>query len=283
MITTEQWRIAIGSFKHIKFNKQWRDDSMSTRVATAFLLVLFVMLFLCDLNIGLIVLLKLITAGDVEMNPGPTYNIVKLVKASFHQGNPMFDVSTGIQCACNALFAICWAKIKNMSYWTSCDLDYILIKTDELFESISLFRYLAPEDLPNELNVEGTNVAIEYVRLVTVEIFKNQINFIQPSFLQFGDKSNGIIFFVSQTPFSLLWNKKYFFLFDSHSRDEQGKVSPHGTGILLKFTTLSQVRKYILENYLVDRESIFCQIQYIKAEIDSNQNPVTQAGKKICL
>ena len=63
---------------------------MSTRVATAFLLVLFVMLFLCDLNIGLIILLRLVTPGDIEMNPGPAYNIVKLVKASFHQGNPMF-------------------------------------------------------------------------------------------------------------------------------------------------------------------------------------------------
>ena len=90
----------------------------------------------------------------LELNPGPTYNIVKLVKASFHQGNPMFGVSAGTQCACNALFAICWAKIKNVSYWKSCDLDYILIKADELFKDINLFRYLSPEDLPNVLNVE---------------------------------------------------------------------------------------------------------------------------------
>ena len=65
---------------------------MSTRVATAFLLVLFVMLFLCDLNIGLIILLRLVTPDDIEMNPGPTYNIVKLVKASFQVGRALLTI-----------------------------------------------------------------------------------------------------------------------------------------------------------------------------------------------
>ena len=75
--------------------------------------------------------------------------------------------------------------------------------------------------------------------------------------------------------------KKYLFLFDSHSRDDQGKISSDGTVILIKFTSLSQVQKYILENYLVDRgrESVFCQLQYIKVERDSNQNLMTQVEK----
>ena len=154
-----------------------------------------------------------------------------------------------------------------MCYWNSCDLDYILIKADELFKSINLLRDLGPEDLPNVLNVEGTIIAIKYVQLVTIEIVRNRLNFLQAFFLQFCDKSNGIIFFVSGQTFSLLWDTKSYFLFDSHSRDEQGKVTPDGTGILIKFSSLSQVQKYTMENYLVERESVFCQIQYIKAEV----------------
>ena len=161
-----------------------------------------------------------------------------------------------------------------MSYWNSCDLDYILIKAGGLFKSINIFRYLEPAELPNVLNLEGTNIAIEYVQLVTVEILKKQINFIQPSFVDFSDRSNGIIFFVSDTSLSQLWNKIYIFLFDSHSRDDQGKISPDGTAILIKFTSLSQVQKYILENYLVDRgrKSVFCQLQYVKVEKDSSKS-----------
>ena len=62
---------------------------------------------------------------------------------------------------------------KKLCYWNSCDLDYILIKADELFKSINLLRYLGPEDLPNVLNVEGRIIAIKYVQLVTIEIVKN--------------------------------------------------------------------------------------------------------------
>ena len=111
-------------------------------------------------------------------------------------------------------------------------------------------------------------------------MLKDKIDFIQPSFHQLSDRSNGVMFFVRQTSFAILWNKKYFFLFDSHSRDDQGKVAPDGTGILLKFSSLRQVQKYILENYLLDCESVFCQIQFVRAENDSKQNPLTQVEKR---
>ena len=77
---------------------------------------------------------------------------------------------------------------------------------------------LGPEDLPNVLNVEGTIIAVNYVELITIEIVKNQQNFIQASFLRFSDKSNGILFFVGGQMFSLLWDTKSFFLFDSHGQ-----------------------------------------------------------------
>ena len=72
----------------------------------------------------------------------------------------MFGNTAGMQCACNALFAICWGRIKSASYWKPCDLDYILIKGDELFKKINLMRYLGPEDLPDNLNVENAVVNI---------------------------------------------------------------------------------------------------------------------------
>ena len=74
-----------------------------------------------NLKIALIVLicLRLLTqaiisgmhlkGGDIETNPDPTYNLGKIVHRSFHQGNSqLFGEASGIQCACNALYALCW-------------------------------------------------------------------------------------------------------------------------------------------------------------------------------
>ena len=68
-----------------------------------------VLMILHNINMSFLLVMQLIIDRDVESNPGPTYNIVKLLKASFHQGNEMFGATRGTQCACNALFAICWA------------------------------------------------------------------------------------------------------------------------------------------------------------------------------
>ena len=291
MITIEQWRAAIGNFNHAHYGCCSKFKNQLLRcIFVYFAKLLFVLVVLCcwsslvNLSMGLLIFFKLLRAGDVELNPGPTYNISKIVQASFHQGHSMFGASAGTQCVCNALFAVCWTKIKNVSFWNSCDLDYILIKGDELYKSINLYRYLEPADLPNVLNVESVDVTIDYVQLVTVQIQKDYLDFIQPSFVNLSDQSNGIIFFVSNnTSFSLLWNKKYFFLFDSHSRNDQGKISPNGTAILIKFTSLGQVQKYVIENYLLDRGhvSVYCQLQYIKVDY-SGTNLTDVVKKSIC-
>ena len=61
--------------------------------------------------------------------------------------------------------------------------------------------------------MEGTIIANNYVELVTIEIVKNQQNFIQEYFIQFCDKSNGILFFVAGQTFSLMWGYEIIFSF----------------------------------------------------------------------
>ena len=145
MITIEQWRAAIGSF-HPNLSKL-STASLNEYTFTNYVLnweIYFVlMILICNFNISFLIVMKLLVDGDVESNPGPTYNITKLVKASFHQGNLMFGVSAGMQCTCNALWSICWSKLKNMCYWQPCDLDYILIKGDELFKNLNFYKYLS--------------------------------------------------------------------------------------------------------------------------------------------
>ena len=50
---------------------------------------------------------------------------------------------------------------------------------------------------------------------------------------------------------AVLWTKNFFFLFDSHSRNEDGTISNEnlGTSILLKFSSLVSLEHYIYEIY----------------------------------
>ena len=52
--------------------------------------LIFGFVFLC--SIGLLQL-----SGDVESSPGPTYSIEKVIQGSFHQGNPRFGRTAGVQ------------------------------------------------------------------------------------------------------------------------------------------------------------------------------------------
>ena len=65
--------------------------------------LIFGFAFLCSLYFTSIGLLQL--SGDVESNPGPTYSIEKVIQGSFHQGNPRFGKTAGVQCTCDSLFA----------------------------------------------------------------------------------------------------------------------------------------------------------------------------------
>ena len=47
-----------------------------------------------------------------------------------------------VQCACNALMAICWARVCKLSYWRVCDLDYVLGIGDDLYKTLGLHWYL---------------------------------------------------------------------------------------------------------------------------------------------
>ena len=60
--------------------------------------------------------------GDVELNPDP-YKVIESVQGSFNQGKvSLFGETTGRQCACNAMFSICWSFIRKISCWTHQDL-----------------------------------------------------------------------------------------------------------------------------------------------------------------
>ena len=105
----------------------------------------------------------LLLGGDIESNPGPpvTGKIQKVVLGTFHQGHTKFGDTAGMQCSCNALYAICFSIVKKVSIWKSYDLDYILEKGDETFKHLGISRPLFMSELPRNILIENTVIEID--------------------------------------------------------------------------------------------------------------------------
>ena len=117
--------------------------------------------FLCSLYFSSIGLLQL--SGDVESNPGPTYSIEKVIQGSFHQGNPIFGRTVGVQCACNSLFALCWSQVKTVSRW----LNHVLTEGDLLYKSLNVVDMLTADDLPRSTVMCNIECPVDFLELKT--------------------------------------------------------------------------------------------------------------------
>ena len=88
--------------------------------------------------------------------------MIRPVQGSFSQGNVvLFRKTAGFQCACNALFSICWSVIRNICNWMTSDLDHILMEGDKLHKSLNIQNYLNVEDLPRKIVFFSHNVFLE--------------------------------------------------------------------------------------------------------------------------
>ena len=70
--------------------------------------------------------LDLQLCGGVEISPGRTYDIKKVVMGRVHQGDSRFGLTTDIQCAFVSLYALCLSHVKKVSRYNTHDLDHIL-------------------------------------------------------------------------------------------------------------------------------------------------------------
>ena len=60
----------------------------------------------------------------------------------------------------------------------------------------------------------------------------------------------GALFIVVNNILGLLWGNRCVFPFDSHSKDEIGRMSGAGTAVLLRFDSLHSLENYIKSNLL---------------------------------
>ena len=224
MISLEAYRVRIGTFhgrsRHNIKNNATFENVDTTEFLRVFAIFAIIFILTLNLHFATFKLLKLLADGDIESNPGPSSNFLKVVQGSFHQGDPKFGDTAGVQCACNSLFAICWSFIKRVTVWSTYDLDYILENGDRMYMSLETHKILTLDDLPPNVSVEGH--AMQVVKLGNESGWiniANRFDMLETSFKNASNTGSGMIFFISGYNFAVIWSKSGFFLCDSHSRN----------------------------------------------------------------
>ena len=188
--------------------------------------------------------------------------------------------TAGIQCSCNALYAICFSMVKKVSVWKSYDLDYILEKGDKTFKLLGISRPLFMSELPHNIMIENNVIEVDMLENYFGLLGKDNIFENNASVRETG---NGLIFMTGGFTISLIWSKKVF-LFDSHSRDRNGTFTSNGNSMVLSFKSLIDVNYYIKMEYSKHfsnfREKQY-ELQYVRVkELKDNTSAISDAIKR---
>ena len=192
---------------------------------------------------------KLSQDGDIETNPEPILNIESVEQGSFHYGNrELFGETAGIQYACNSFYALCWVQIKQIFHWVKSDLGHILAEEDCLYKILGTLGMPSADQLAGFVKMISRNISVRYARLET-----------QLATLTFGDSflrgiywenannasTNLSLLFMESFTTAIVSSGNWYYLFDSHSRDEREINVIHGTSALMKFNDLFEIEKCI--------------------------------------
>ena len=172
----------------------------------------------------------------------------KVLQGTFNQGHPMFGETAGRQCSCCSLFAIFFTIVKSPGHWDRNDLDFVVQEGDTLYKSKNTTDFLMVTQLPCLISKFRTNVNVKLLENnVGVVSFGNTSKF----FSKPGQyEGNGLILFLKGLCIAVFWTKRNIFLFDSHSRDENGMATPYGTAILVKFDKKRDLERHLSTVYL---------------------------------
>jgi len=151
----------------------------------------------------------------------------KVVLGYFHQGNEKFGDSAGKQCTCCSLFSVTFTHLKSPGHWSPSDLDFIVDSGDSIYKGLNKNTYLLMSELPRQISLLESSFTVEYKENKFGFIYCQSIS---GSFLDTNIPSDidGLLILLKGLCISVTWNKRSYFLFDSHSKNENGECCADG-------------------------------------------------------
>ena len=220
---------------------------------------------------------KLILCGDIETNPGPTFNNpVKTIHAPYSQGNTeIFGENAGRQCVPMSLCSLIYLY-RNNSICVSSDLVNIMNLGNQLYSTLSRLSrqmYLLLEELPTMVTVEDTDYLIElsqsYNGNLHLPVMNESVSFVMPldSALQQLQQETFHLFLLTieyNTVSIIIESNGIIKVFDSHARDSFGMPHPHGTCVSLEFDSVRNLIEYFK---FLCRPDVVYEIKGVKSKV----------------
>ena len=132
-----------------------------------------------------------------------------------------------------------------------------------LYKSLATMDLLSADKLPRSVVMSNYNIPIDYLELET-EVANLRIG--EPFLWKIVSISaydeTGLLFMGGFTT-AIMKKLGYYYLFDSHSRDEQVLSIVGGTSVLLTFSDLTEIEKHFQ-----GLEQSYFQLQFVRINID---------------
>ena len=132
-----------------------------------------------------------------------------------------------------------------MCRWNTHDLDHILHDGDVLYKSLGTTALLSADELPRLVVMYNNNIPIEFLELKTEIAYLRTGELILKRTVSSECDEIMFLLFMGRFTTALMKQHNHFCLFDSHSRDGRDLSVAGGTSVLLKFSDLMELRKYI--------------------------------------
>lgn len=191
-------------------------------------------------------------------------SLVRTIQGSLHQGSPRF-FHGGSQCTAIAFFALAFFfTYDSTCNFSSGDIDNILIRGDDLYDSIIRDlghrenAYLAHFEMPNTVLVAGVALnAITHSDILFGVVGENNLahdvgatnlmDALETGFYV----SDHLLATFQQLSIAINFNRNngHYFVFDSHSRNMFGQHNPFGTAVLLEFSDFYSLLAYLTSEY----------------------------------
>lgn len=204
---------------------------------------------------------------------------IKVVKGNFDQSSiTIHTIGRGLQCVPNSVMSLIYNIHKPCNLWKPTDLDQILKTGDILYNSIGKNTKLLITEIPRYIKLYEIIYFLNFENCELGYIFKDNIiiNSVKFSKLShFVSKFKYFVLILSDSAVSIINDNSTFWVFDPHSRNEEGFPSSSGTSILLHFPNFINLCTYIekmskINNYQM-YELIPISITKFKQKVDLNK------------
>ena len=149
----------------------------------------------------------------------------QLCKETLNQACVKYGEVAGSQCAAIALFTLCFSQNFSAFSWTTSVIDIVLDKGTELYCSLQTPRFLEVTDLPSLVyansTVYHTTFSYSHQSWLTHESVDTFNTLLSHSLSQ----SKNVLLWIGHITLALMKTNEAVFVFDSHSRDKQGRIA----------------------------------------------------------